>query len=72
MLLRAACNRVNTVIFYLSAHRERRGVVRGREGELEESLYEVNHVCVYERSRECIPAISLERQMQKCFAKKWK
>ena len=49
------------------------GGVRGREGELEESyLYEVNHVCVYEGSNECIPAISLERQMQKRFAKKWK
>ena len=33
-----------------------------REGELEESsLYEVNHMCVYEGWKECIPAISLER-----------
>ena len=73
MLLRAASKRVNTVTFQLSAHRGRRGVARGRKGELEESyLYEVNHVCVYKGSKECVPAISLERQMQKCFAKKWK
>ena len=43
-------------------HTGRRGVVSGREGELEESsLYEVNHMCVYEGWKECIPAISLER-----------
>ena len=55
LIIRAACNRLNAVIFYLSAHRGRRGVVRGRE-----------LIFIRGQSRVCVWSLKRDAWKDKC------